>query len=171
MQQQNISETQFLDLATRNLKIEKFKQATWGSKLDSHFYKLKAKLDRVVYSLICLWDAGIAQELYFRIVEGEQSFAELARQYSQGAEAEAGGLMGPVPLSVPHPKLARILSISQPGQLWTPIHIGDWWVIVRLEKFIPAQLNEAMQQQLLNELFSSWLQEQLQQEIELQKPA
>lgn len=42
---------------------------------------------------------------------------------------------------------------------------------MRLKKFIPAQLNEAMQQQLLNELFSSWLQEQLQQEIELQKPA
>ncbi|ODG97831.1 group 1 glycosyl transferase [Nostoc sp. KVJ20] len=176
LQQQNITETQFLDLATRNLRIEKFKQATWGSKLDSHFYKLKPKLDHVIYSLIRLRDAAVAQELYFRLVEGEQSFAEIARQYSQGGEAQAGGLVGPVALSTPHPKLARILAISQPEQVSLPTHIGDWWVIVRLEKLIPAQLNEPMQQRLLNELFSSWLQEQLQQEtsqqqVEVQKPA
>lgn len=29
-------------------------------------------------------DLGFAQELYFRIQEGEQSFAQLAREYSQG---------------------------------------------------------------------------------------
>jgi glycosyltransferase involved in cell wall biosynthesis len=176
LQQQNLTETQFLDLATRNLKIEKFKQATWGNKLDSHFYKLKPKLDHVVYSLIRLRDAAVAQELYFRLVEGEQSFPEAAKQYSQGVEAQAGGLMGPVALSTPHPKLARILAISQPGQISRPTPIGDWWVIVRLEKLIPAQLDEPMRQRLLNELFSSWLQEQLQQQtsqpqVEVQKLA
>ncbi|WP_290883688.1 glycosyltransferase [Fischerella sp.] len=177
LQQQGMSETQFLDLATRNLKIEKFKQATWGSKLESYFYKRKQQLDQVVYSLLRTQDADVAQELYFRLLEGEQSFPELARQYSQGSEAQTGGLIGPVALSTPHPKLARILAISQVGQLSPPIHIGDWWVIVRLEKFIPAQLDDTMRQRLLNELFSSWLKEQLQQQastpqaVEVQKPA
>ncbi|MBW4562279.1 MAG: glycosyltransferase [Mojavia pulchra JT2-VF2] len=162
LQQQNISETQFLELATRNLRIEKFKKATWGSKLESHFRQLKPKLDQVVYSLIRIRDGAAAQELYFRLLEGEQSFAEVARQYSQGAEAQTGGLIGPVSLSMPHPQLVRILAVSQPGQLLPPTNIGDWWLIVRLEKFIPAQLDESMRQRLLNELFFTWLKEQLQ---------
>lgn len=169
LQQQGMTEAQFLDLATRNLRIEKFKQATWGHKLESHFRQLKPKLDQVIYSLIRTRDADVAQELYFRLIEGEQSFAELARQYSEGAEAQTGGLIGPVALSTPHPQLARILAISQPGQLSPPIHLGDWWVIVRLEKFIPVRLDESMQQRLLNELFSSWLKEQLQQQASQQQ--
>ncbi|WP_193199000.1 glycosyltransferase [Nostoc sp. MG11] len=176
LEQQGMTETQFLDLATRNLRIEKFKQATWGSQLESYFYQRKKQLDRVVYSLIRTHDAAAAQELYFRLLENEQPFADLAVQYSQGSEAQVGGLIGPVAMSTPHPKLARILAVNQPGQLSPPTRVGDWWVIVRPEKYIPAQLDEPMQQKLLNELFSSWLKEQLQQQnsqqqVEVQKPA
>ncbi|MBD2200507.1 MULTISPECIES: glycosyltransferase [Calothrix] len=168
LKQQGMNEAQFLDLATRNLRIEKFKKATWGSKLENHFRQIKPKLDRVVYSLIRLRDGAVAQELYFRLLEGEQSFAELAKQYSQGAEAQTDGLIGPVSLSTPHPQLARILAISQPGQLLPPKNIGDLWLIVRLEKFIPAQFDKPMQQRLLNELFAAWLKEQMQKTAQSQ---
>ncbi|MBE9180576.1 peptidylprolyl isomerase [Oculatella sp. LEGE 06141] len=151
------------DWATRSLRIEKFKQATWGPKLESYFLSRKGKLDKVIYSLIRTQDLGIAQELYFRILEGEQSFAELARAYSQGPEAQTDGLIGPVELSVPHPTLAQMLSITQPGQLCPPTRVGEWLVIVRLEKFVPAQLDDAMRQRLLHECFNVWLQEQLSQ--------
>jgi glycosyltransferase involved in cell wall biosynthesis/parvulin-like peptidyl-prolyl isomerase len=164
LQQQGITEKQFLDLATRKLRIEKFKQATWGNKLESYFLQQKQQFDQVIYSLIRTQDAAVAQELYFRLQEGEQSFAEIARQYSQGAEAKTGGLMGPVALNIPHPKLARILTLSQPGQLLPPTRIGEWWLIVRVEEFLPAQLDETMRQRLLDEFFSSWLNEQLQQQ-------
>lgn len=150
-------------LATRSLRIEKFKEATWGAKLESYFLERKSKLDKVIYSLIRTQDMGIAQEIYFRVMEGEQSFAELARTYSQGPEAQTDGLIGPVELSVPHPQLAHMLSISQPGQLWPPHRIGEWIVIIRLEKFIPAQMDEQMRRRLLNESFSQWLQQQLDQ--------
>jgi parvulin-like peptidyl-prolyl isomerase len=106
---------------------------------------------------------GIAQELYFRILEGEQTFGELAREYSQGPEAQTDGLIGPVELSVPHPTLAQMLTLSQPGQLCPPTRVGEWLVIVRLEKFIPAQMDDAMRRRLFNECFNTWLQEQLQQ--------
>lgn len=148
-------------LAIRGLRIEKLKQASFGHKLESYFLNRKSKLDKVMYSLLRTKEVGIAQELYFRIQEGEQSFAELAREYSQGPEAQTGGLIGPVEASMAHPVLAQILSVSQPGQLWPPTRLGEWLVIVRLEKLIPAQLDESMRRQLLNELFSTWLQEQL----------
>jgi len=156
---------QLVALAVRELLIEKFKYATWESKLESYFLTHKSSLDKVVYSLLRTTKQEVATELYFRIESGEQTFAELACEYSQGAEAQTGGLLGPIELTQSHPTLAKMLSISQPGQLWSPIQLGGWFVILRLEKFIPAVLNDAMCQQLLNGLFEGWIQEQVQQEI------
>ncbi|MEP0869834.1 peptidylprolyl isomerase [Trichocoleus desertorum AS-A10] len=163
LSQRQITSEEFEARTERGLRIEKFKQATWGIKLESYFLQRKGQMDKVIYSLIRTQDVGIAQELYFRVQEGEQSFADLAREYSQGPEAQTGGLIGPVELSTPHPQLAKVLAMSQPGQLWPPTQLGEWVVIVRLEKFIPAQLDEPMRQRLLNELFNNWLQEQLNQ--------
>lgn len=157
-----MTQEQLESLATRELRIEKFKQQRWGPKLESYFLDRKSRLDKVIYSLIRTKDLGIAQELYFRIAEGEQSFAEAAREYSQGPEAQTDGLIGPVELSVPHPSLAHMLSISQPGQLCPPTRVGEWVVIVRLERFIPAQMDDNMRQRLLNEAFTEWIKEQLQ---------
>jgi parvulin-like peptidyl-prolyl isomerase len=131
--------------------------------LESHFLKRKGQLDQVVYSLIRTKNKGIAEELYFRLEEQEQTFAELACEYSQGSEAQAGGIIGPVELGSIHPSLAQLLSISQPGQLWRPMPLGEWLLIVRLEKLIPVQLDELMRQRLLRELFEAWLQERLSQ--------
>jgi len=161
LQQHGMTQAQLDLLATRELRVEKYKQQTWGSKLESYFLSRKDKLDKVIYSLIRTQDIGIAQELYFRILEGEQSFAELARSYSQGPEAQTDGLIGPVELSVPHPTLAQILTLSQPGQISPPTRVGEWLVLVRLERFIPAQMDESMRRRLLTECFNSWLQNQL----------
>ncbi len=56
-------------------------------------------------------------------------------------------------------------SVSQPGQLWHPICLEEWLVIVRLEKFIPAQLYKLVRQRLLSELFAARLQEQFNQHL------
>jgi parvulin-like peptidyl-prolyl isomerase len=158
-----ITREEMEDMAIRTLKIEKFKNVTWEHKLASHFLARKASFDQVIYSLIRTKEEGLAYEIYFRIQEGEQSFSELAREYSQGAEAHTGGLLGPVSLTQPHPAISKLLSVSKPGQLWSPRSLADWFVIVRLEKFIPAKLDEAMRRRLINELFENWVQEQIQQ--------
>jgi parvulin-like peptidyl-prolyl isomerase len=148
-------------LATRGLRIEKFKQATWERKLEAYFLKRKGQLDKAIYSLMRTKDLGLAQELYFRIQEGEQTFAEVVQEFSPSPEAQAGGVIGPVELSTLHPMLARLLAVGQPGQLWPPFAVGEWLVIVRKERLLPARLDEPMRQRLLNELFETWLQEQL----------
>ncbi|WP_315789597.1 peptidylprolyl isomerase [Fischerella sp. JS2] len=166
LQQHQLTEAEMQELAIRPVLIQKFQLAMWGNKLESYFLQRKANLDQVVYSLIRTKDEGLAQELYFRICEGEQSFASAAQKYSQGPEAQTGGVLGPVPLSQPHPIIQQILSVSQPGQLWEPRAIADWFVIIRLEKLMPAQLNDAMQQQLLDELFEIWIQKQVQTRLQ-----
>lgn len=166
-QQQGITPEQFDAWLIRELKIRKFQQHQWGKKLLSYFLQRKADLDRVICSLIYLPQMELAQELYFRIVEGEQSFAEVARHYSQAPEAQAGGIVGPIELGKLHPDLARMFYGGQPGQIWSPVTIDDWIVIARLEAVLPVQLDQEMRQFLLSELLETWLQHQLKQRFHI----
>jgi parvulin-like peptidyl-prolyl isomerase len=163
LEQHGMTREQLENLYLKELKLEKYKQITWGNKIESYYLKIKGRLDRVVYSLIRTRDSGIAQELYFRIQENESSFADLARQYSQGTEAQTGGLIGPVELNVPHPQIAQMLMSSKPGQLWPPTAVGEWIIIIRLEQKIDTQLDPPTRQRILNELFQGWLMAQMQQ--------
>ena len=124
-------------------------QERWGSELQTIFLKRKPELDQVTYSLLRLRDGELASELYQQIKEGEAPFAALASEFSEGPERETGGLLGPMPLTQPHPGLAKLLQVSQPGQLWPPKLLEGWWVIVRLETLHGAIFDPAMQQRLL----------------------
>ncbi|BAZ18969.1 hypothetical protein NIES4071_108540 (plasmid) [Calothrix sp. NIES-4071] len=157
-----ITSQQFEAIATRELRVEKFKIATWGNKLEQYFLQCKSQLDKVVYSLLRTDSSEIAQELFFRIQDGDATFADCAKEYSQGAEAQTGGLIGPVPISQAHPAIAQKLGTSKPGQVLPPMKLENWYVIVRLEKLIGAQLDDAMKATLLNHLFEQWLAEQIQ---------
>ena len=165
LKQQGMTLADLEKRAERSLKLAKFKQTTWGAKVNSAFLERKQQLDRVIYSLICTKDFCVAQELYFRVKEGEQSFDELAREYSQGPEAQTGGLIGPIEIGSVHPNLAKMLIASDVGQVQTPTVIGDWIVLVRLEKVLPVTLDEAMQQRLIDEAFTKWLDESVAQQM------
>lgn len=163
-----LSREQLQQRILRNIKLERYKQKTWSNDLESYYLKRKRQLDKIIYSLIRTKNPGQAQELYFRISEGEKEFTDLARQHSQGAEAETGGLIGPVELTVPHPEIAQKLMTSQPGQVLPPTRIGEWIVILRLEKYLAAQLDDNMKRRLLDELFNTWLNENIQKEVKFQ---
>lgn len=169
LQNNGLQADQLPAIASRPLLIEKFKQQRWGAdNLEAFFIDRKSQLDRIVYSLIRTSDSGIAQELYFRILDGESTFAELSRQYSEGAEAQTGGLVGPVEMSVPHPGIAKLLTTARPGEIKPPVKIGEWFVLLRLEKLIPAKLDDAMKQRLIHEQFELWLQKQVQETVSFQ---
>ncbi|MGQ4647260.1 peptidylprolyl isomerase [Lyngbya aestuarii] len=157
----DMTQEQLEVLAIRETRIEKFKQVTWGHKLEPHFLRRKRELDQVIYSLIRTQDEDLTGELYFRLQEGEQSFAELAREYSCGPEAQTAGLVGPVELGKLPSVLSDMLYASRVGQLWSPKVLGSWLIIVRLEQRIPAIFNKSMGQRLLSELFEDWVQQQL----------
>jgi len=57
-------------------KIEKFKQETWGHKLEAYFLDRKAQLDKVIYSLIRTQDMELPRNSISGFKQ-EQSFAGL----------------------------------------------------------------------------------------------
>ena len=156
-----MTEGQLNNRITRKIKLDKFKQEQWGHELESYFLDRKLALEKAVFSLIRVNNEGTARELYHRICEGENTFAELAKAYSLGHEANNNGLVGVTKLIDLHHILAQMLHRSQPGQLLPPKQIEDSWVIVRLEKYLPAKLDDAMRSKLLNELCDRWLEKQV----------
>jgi parvulin-like peptidyl-prolyl isomerase len=156
-----LSEVQLTNLATRTLRLQQFKEQQWGTVIESDFLTNKTQLDQVAYSLLRTSQPEIAQELYFRISSGEQDFAELAQEYSEGPEAKTGGKIGPVPLPQSHPALIERLRQGKVGQIFPPIQIDQWYVLLRLDQRVAAQLDEPTRQQLLDHRFEAWLKQQM----------
>jgi parvulin-like peptidyl-prolyl isomerase len=158
LKQQHLSPEHAAWLALRHWRIEQFKQVTWGHQVASHFMADKSQLDQVVYSVLRLDRFDMAQELFFRLKAQEQDFAAAVRQYSQGPEAAVGGLIGPIPLSQPHPLIASKLQTATIGQVIAPFQLDKWVILLRLEQLIPATFDAAARQTMLDGLYETWLQ-------------
>jgi parvulin-like peptidyl-prolyl isomerase len=168
MQQRGMTPELFEQWSQRQIQVEIFKRRRWGAETGSYFLKRKESFDRAIYSLIRHADRAVIQELFFRIQAKEDIIANLAAQYSQGSEQQTNGLVGPMELGRVHPRLAQLLRIAKPGQVNSPIQLENWFVIIQLEKWLPAQYDPATEQRLLDELFQQWLEQQL-KEVELQE--
>lgn len=147
--------------AIRLQKLEKFKQQRWGYQVEPLFLAQKQQFDQVVYSLLKTHHAEVAQELFFRLQNQEQTFSELVMQYSQGAEVHTGGIIGPIEFSQLHPVLVQLLAQGRPGQLFAPRNIDPWVVIIRLEQNLPATLTPKLRQRLIEGQFEAWMQEEI----------
>ena len=146
-------------------KVLSHSKATFAHKTEARFFEQKDKLDRVVYSLLRIKDRFIARELYLRIASQEANFADLAGSYSEGPEIKTKGIIGPVPLDQAHPILYKKLRNSQPGQLLEPFQIDNWWLVVRLERYEPAQFDESMSEILSQEFFKEMVEEKVNSQI------
>ncbi len=146
---------------SRKWKWEKWCISNFKDQINSYYLERKEMLDHVTYSLVRVKTKNLADELYMRIKEGEVSFNDIAKKYSEGPEMKTGGLIGPFPMNRAHPQLAEILRISQKGQLWSPTQIDNWWVVLRIEKIdiVPLDKNTALNMAL--ELGENFLKKEL----------
>jgi parvulin-like peptidyl-prolyl isomerase len=160
---QGMNTTQIAAITTRTIKLQKFKQAGWNRRVGEYFQSVQPQLHRVTYSILLVEDGLLAQELFFRIQSGEQSFAELATEYSQDETASQGGLIGPILTKDVAPEIIQVLSQLTPGGLSPLFQLGHHYGFIRLDRIISPQLDEHLAQLLLDELFDNWLQTQLPQ--------
>ena len=152
-----VSESEMNNNLYKSLQIDKFKKNNFGSKLEALFLKRKTLLDRFTYSLIRVRTRNKAAELFLRLQEEESTFNELASSFSEGIEQILNGLIGPMELGKINPVIANKLLNSSPGQLCPPFEIEGWWVIIRLERTIPATLNDQMKARLLDDMYEEWM--------------
>ena len=150
--------------------LSKHCQDNYSSKAKSIFLEQKDSYDNVIYSVIRVKDPFKARELYLQIVEDSSSFNDIASAYSEGPEADTLGVVGPTLLSRAHPKVIELLRTSEVGQIKGPEQVGEWHIITRLEKFMPAKFTDNIKAKLSREMFNAWLNNKANEEIkELQE--
>jgi parvulin-like peptidyl-prolyl isomerase len=168
LQQQRLSREGLVALIERELRLQKFKTTKWENQVESHFCQRKAQIDQVVFSMIRVKEVDIAEEIYFRLLSQEATFSDLAPRYSNGIEAKTKGISGPVELGRLDATLAGTLVTAKPEEVLAPMNVSGWWVVIQLETLIPAEMDEPTRQRLIEELFTLWINEQVQKTMALE---
>ena len=149
----------------RSLQIEILKQEKFSNKIDSFFIEHKSEHDLYSYSILRSQSRAKITELYMRLVEEEDTFSSLAEEFSEGPESHSSGYISPRPLHTIDSEIAERLKVSRPGQLWQPFQNDQCWMLLRLEKFIPCELDSNTSSLILDTLFNNWMNEELQKAL------
>ncbi|MCP9818140.1 peptidylprolyl isomerase [Synechococcus sp. Cruz-9H2] len=147
--------------ATKAERVRRYSHNSYGPEAEIRFLDRKLDLDQVTYSLMRVSDGDLAEELYCQLKEEGADFATLVAAHAEGSERVTRGLIGPVAISAGHPAVAEKLRVGSPGQLWPPFKVAELWLLVRLEQRFPAQLDQDMRSEMVNELFQIWFKEQV----------
>ena len=166
IEKQYFSEEELLNIFSEPPRIDRYVMEKYKHMAEGRFLKRKDELDTVTYSLVRVKDRFLANELYFRLVEGETEFSEVSKKYSIGPEKDTCGLIGPIPFTKGHPKLMNLLRNSKPGEINNPLNIDDVWLVTRVESISEASLTPEMELQMSKEIFYEWLQEESNKEHE-----
>ena len=150
---------------TRAELLKQYKCAKWGHLIGSRFLQRKSQLDRVLFSVIQVADLHMARELYLRIHEQGQSFTHLATEYSEHSTAWRGGCVGPISGTELHPIIYHQMIGLKPKQLSPIFELNERYTFLRLDRWLPAQFDLAMEERFLDELFEQWLQQQIEARI------
>ena len=147
--------------AIRKERLSRFRQAAFSLHVEEHFSRTKRDRDRIIYSMLRCKSLSRLEELSLAIREGELDFAAAAIRFSEGPESAQGGRIGPISPDSGHPELQDRLGKANEGDLIGPFPIGDMHVLLRLDSRITTRLDEALQTQLIQELYNAWLERQL----------
>ena len=157
LKKKDMTEFQLSINLLRALQLEMFKEERFSPLVEQVFLERKSQIDMVMYSMIRTKERAKANELHLRIEEEEDTFADLASEFSEGMEKDYNGLIGPIELGRINPAIAERLRISNRGQLWPPFSEEGWWVLLRLEKMLPAKLDLSTRKRIINDLYEEWI--------------
>lgn len=147
------------------LRLQKLLEQRHGHQVEPYFLERRADLEQVVYGVIRLDSQGVAEELYLRLLDGEAEFGDLAETFSQGEERYTRGLVGPMPITQPHPTIRQALSRLKVKELHAPLRLDRWTLLLRLEHRLPARLDEPQRLKLLQELFERELEQEVGEQL------
>lgn len=145
-----------------NLKVEKLKHRVTQPNVQEYFIENKIHLDQVVLSRLVVAEQALAEELQSQILEDGVKFEQLVQEYSIATDRISNGMMGPVSRGAMPDTVRASIDLSNTGDLLKPLEIEGLWYLFRVEKFLPAVLDEKTKQELEDELFEQWLEDKIQ---------
>jgi parvulin-like peptidyl-prolyl isomerase len=141
---------------------EKLAAHLFTQEAEKRFIEHRLSYDRVVLYQIIVATAELAQELCYRIEAGESSFFDVAYEFDIDPDRRRrSGFEGVIQRWELQPAIATQVFNARVGELTGPIPTNAGYHILWVREFLPAELTDALRQELLQALFQEWLQAEL----------
>lgn len=152
-----LSEEDYHQQILIDLKKYIFAKTNFENEIENYFITKKQDLDTYLFNIIRLKNKDIADELFFRLEEGESNFKILAKKYAIYSDLYPDGIYGPVTIKGFHSIIKKKLLNSSEGELLQPFQADDWWIIIKLIEKKEAKLDYLMKKNLLLEMFDEFV--------------
>jgi parvulin-like peptidyl-prolyl isomerase len=146
------------DLVIRN----KLAQTLFAEEAKKHFAQNRLDFERVLlYQLIVPYER-LAIELLYQIEEEEISFYEAAHLYDIDEQRRHKcGCEGKLYRWSLHPKISSLIFSAPAGQVLGPVKTDTGYHLIKVEEVIEAEFTPEIQQEIVDKLFESWLEGEL----------
>ncbi len=162
LQKYSLSLDDFEELVYTNLLCDKLVQHQFADKVEPYFFEHQLDYVAAVIYEVILEDKDLAMELFYALTEGETSFYEIAHQYIQDPELRrSGGYRGKVLRQDLKPEISAAVFAAKPPQLLKPIVTSKGVNLILVEEIIQPELDEKWRSQIMSDLFSEWLKQQI----------
>ncbi|KAB8321060.1 peptidylprolyl isomerase [Tolypothrix campylonemoides VB511288] len=141
---------------------QKLSESLFSQEVEIFFIQNQRNFDQVLlYQLVVPYE-HLAHELFYQISEQEISFYEAAHLYDiDEKRRDKCGYVGKTYRYNFNPELAVIVFNAGVGELIGPVRTQDGIHLLTVEEFIPSELTTTIRQNILNQMFMQWLENQL----------
>lgn len=162
LKKHHLSLDDFEELACSNVLSKKLANHLFAAQVEPFFYEHQLDYIAAVIYEVIFDDKDLALELFYALQEGEIGFQEIARQYIENPEARrAGGYQGMRQRTDFRPEIAAAVFAATPPQILKPIVTPKGVHLIWVEEIIQPEFNEELRQQIITDLFSTWLKQQI----------
>ncbi|MCC5610088.1 peptidylprolyl isomerase [Nostoc sp. CHAB 5834] len=164
LEKHGLSIDDFEEIADISLISGKLANHLFADKVEPSFFENQLDYVGVVMYEVVVDDEDLAIELFYAIKEGEMSFYDVAHKYIQDTELRRkGGYLGIVRRQDLKPEISTAVFSAKPPQVIKPIVTSKGVHLILVEELIQPDLNEKFRKNIISNLFSQWLNQQIEQ--------
>jgi parvulin-like peptidyl-prolyl isomerase len=158
--QQGLSVLDFEDAVERDVLLDKCKDHLTRDRIAPHFEANQADYARARLRLILVPSQDLGRELLAQIRDEGRDFADMAREHSQHPSRVDGGQLGLVMRRQLSQIVGDAVFAARVPDVIGPLASPQGFQLLRVEAFLPAQLDAPLSACIRQELFVAWLNEQ-----------
>ncbi|MEH2205417.1 MAG: peptidylprolyl isomerase [Nostoc sp.] len=164
LEKHGLSIDDFEEIAYISLISGKLASHLLADQVEPYFFEHQLNYVGVVMYEVVLDDEDLALELFYAIKEGEMSFYDVAHKYIQDVELRRkGGYLGIVRRKDLKPEISAAVFTAKPLQVIKPIVTAKGIHLILVEELIQPDLNEKLRTNIILNLFTQWLNQQIEQ--------
>lgn len=168
-----LSLDEFDSLIYTNTFVQRLIAELFGNQVNSFFEEHRLDYTRCEIQEIILNDEILANQLFRTLKQGQVSFAQVAEQYKTHPalqQSKSNQLCYNADRNskfIYHsdllPEIAAAVLMATPPQLLPPIITSQGVHLIQVINVVQPKLDDPLREQILSELFSGWLQQQIEE--------